>query len=1089
MQRHCSNMTAPSTPSRPKSPAFKIVSAIWSEREAENVSKSAAGSSALPYCAPLYPFSPKKVRSKSSDDLQQKFKQTTKLYIPVAKMEEFKLTMPSVRTPMSPNRSHSMGTYTVTVPGAGLLRKSKSLPVKKTVSFAETNDIREIEKTSDLSEEVIADLWWSANDYHEIRKEYEFVLFLLDTEKSVREDEHSSRGLLHRTEAGAWALYENQRNARNAVLIQQDLQRRKKVNDPHEIAKAYVREVTKTREKAVQQAAADAAEAKEILTLKRKNNPLLTVNEVSSDRMKFAFSNPRPFRPRPPAMFVDSIAHLDTLKAAHTKSPDIDTLRLSDNEDDGIPLKPLNEHLSRIQSIEDSVEDVAKSSIKAKNDETKYPKRVPEKVRFSKQVKRSKSRKVNDLDKEASKRWYSKRELQKIEVTFGLVIEMMERGIELDGDNDDQIKETRRGLEKSTEDGAFKLYERRRDALNAVLVLQEQQQKDYGIDPVALAEAYSAATKEARKEALKFGKQDAREAKKLRLRRRSDHCQKAPSPQKLFPQEIESKSTLSSDASGDEQAVTVKIKSKNKSTKYDLHRVSCSDLADTNVAFASSTDDTECEDQSARSLLNFDDNDDCKPAEVPMERPTLHRRLSSSHAPSKRFLFTTATVESKPKDVNDQSTCSERCKPEKVTWKRVKNTIRVDLSESAAAYEEAVTEIVVTSTFVEPTENDVQLAVVQHIFSSSTPHIDNDEPLIAVNGGKAEEISILNAIDHASSSVVTADTQNRLGCIPSKSLTEVESPSETHGKSESIQMLDPDQGNTDPVSGSTVSAPALETRDPDASGTRQSPISVVGDNSNYGDGYLAYGDLPVGLNHRDASNESSNVLVDCKSVCLTSEMTSLKSQQEVEWNTCKTNSLFASERSLQCNDISVNAVVAVDALTKKIEILVATEVELSDGSAISFKNQPAIAPDQIESLSKKGESMLDLPESSRTDKLCFFDESLPRTPLCPSDQPAYNCGEANNNQSDKPSSDEEPLVKQVDVESNCGKDSAQYCIKSLNVCDTTQSDSMSTKDDAVVWFKVRSNDFVEIQLDNGRMAYLLTNSEKLTRESAFDQRI
>ena len=124
-------------------------------------------------------------------------------------------------------------------------------------------DIREVEMVEDL-----AAMWWTQAEIQEGRKEYEAVLFLMETGKEVNEEEHSARGLEKKTEDGAWALYENQRDAANAVLGEQDTLRRNRVKDDcvHQtIAEACLVATAQSREAALAIGAKDYAQIKDYL--------------------------------------------------------------------------------------------------------------------------------------------------------------------------------------------------------------------------------------------------------------------------------------------------------------------------------------------------------------------------------------------------------------------------------------------------------------------------------------------------------------------------------------------------------------------------------------------------------------------------------------------------------------------------------------------------------------------------------------------------------------------------------------------------------------------------------------------------------
>lgn len=83
-----------------------------------------------------------------------------------------------------------------------VLRKCRSLPVNKTVSFCSNDRVREIEMVKALSPGGAADVWWSASEYKQTRQDFEGILYLLESDIFIDEREHSARGLRHRTEEG-----------------------------------------------------------------------------------------------------------------------------------------------------------------------------------------------------------------------------------------------------------------------------------------------------------------------------------------------------------------------------------------------------------------------------------------------------------------------------------------------------------------------------------------------------------------------------------------------------------------------------------------------------------------------------------------------------------------------------------------------------------------------------------------------------------------------------------------------------------------------------------------------------------------------
>jgi hypothetical protein len=152
---------------------------------------------------------------------------------------------------------------------------------KKSVSFSEvSNETFVIEHLENISEDLATALWYNRKALLEIQKEYEAVLFLIETGRPINEDHHASRGLEKRTEDGAWALYEITRDATNAVLIEQDRQKKLKCFDAEQIAIVYQMETNKTRQAAEEQGTRDAKEVEEYL------------QEVATDRSSSKVRSP-----------------------------------------------------------------------------------------------------------------------------------------------------------------------------------------------------------------------------------------------------------------------------------------------------------------------------------------------------------------------------------------------------------------------------------------------------------------------------------------------------------------------------------------------------------------------------------------------------------------------------------------------------------------------------------------------------------------------------------------------------------------------------------------------------------------------------
>ena len=268
----------------------------------------------------------------------------------------------------------------------------------------------------------------------------------------------------------------------------------------------------------------------------------------------------------------------------------------------------------------------------------------------AKKTQKIKRIKVKDVESDTKKRWYCKDELIEIASDVNNMVETIEReGQYLDGAIVPEMctAETRRGLEKSTEKGAKKLYDRRRHAWNVVLATQSKHRqnqsnrdkKNFDSETMSVADAYVAATKEAKQEAIKFGKQDAKEARKYRIKRRS--MTPDPNSKDRVSSDHNTRSGRRSLLSGkdneeEEKSVTSDIKERSISPPFERSITSGVD----------STDDFyNC---SSRSILNLDTDSvlstdsvstsEAKCADFINGIYSNEHRLSESHAPNRRFV-------------------------------------------------------------------------------------------------------------------------------------------------------------------------------------------------------------------------------------------------------------------------------------------------------------------------------------------------------------------------------------------------------------------------------------------------------------------
>ena len=311
------NFPAPSPSKDPKPAAFQM----WKQRE---LSDNGIG-------LPVYPISPTSKRPKHSTDDNKASKhgqgKKKKIYVPVS--ETKKNSAGSKQS--SPRRTRSLDdSAPPALKGANKirLRRATSCPVKKSVKFGEeSNAVHFIETIDELANDIMETLWWSPRDYMEIQQEYEAVIFLLDTGKEVP-PEHSACGLSKRTEGGTWELYENQRNARNAVLSQQDLLRKQKKSDPESIRVAYQKETEQVQKEALAQAQSDAAEVQLYMAEGSSSH-----HTVSYAKVKKVPKSPKRKSKPPPANLNDSLAALGAKSLR--RSNGVGVLHFSD--DDEIP--------------------------------------------------------------------------------------------------------------------------------------------------------------------------------------------------------------------------------------------------------------------------------------------------------------------------------------------------------------------------------------------------------------------------------------------------------------------------------------------------------------------------------------------------------------------------------------------------------------------------------------------------------------------------------------------------------------------------------------------------------------------------------
>ena len=152
------------------------------------------------------------------------------------------------------------------------------MTMKKAVQFGTNETVETIEV--ECWKEHTSVLWWTRREVREIEDESETLIHFMNIHMNnantsssdwnqypieIDATIHTIRGLEKRTEIGAWDVYELQRDARNAVLNQQDKHRQSKSLslDIHEaIAKAYRASTMNARRTAYEVGLKDQLEAK-----------------------------------------------------------------------------------------------------------------------------------------------------------------------------------------------------------------------------------------------------------------------------------------------------------------------------------------------------------------------------------------------------------------------------------------------------------------------------------------------------------------------------------------------------------------------------------------------------------------------------------------------------------------------------------------------------------------------------------------------------------------------------------------------------------------------------------------------------------
>jgi hypothetical protein len=103
----------------------------------------------------------------------------------------------------------------------------------------------EILHLNDIPPDAVADIWYDSSEYAQIKKDYKFTIFLMESGKKLTGDVHTSRGLEYRTQKASWARHENKKDAYNAVLDEQDRQWKEDIDDWDIISRIYLEHSSK----------------------------------------------------------------------------------------------------------------------------------------------------------------------------------------------------------------------------------------------------------------------------------------------------------------------------------------------------------------------------------------------------------------------------------------------------------------------------------------------------------------------------------------------------------------------------------------------------------------------------------------------------------------------------------------------------------------------------------------------------------------------------------------------------------------------------------------------------------------------------
>lgn len=174
-----------------------------------------------------------------------------------------------------------------TISNVDIKPNTKDIPLSpKSVRFTEENEVLEIPHLDDIPDSDVEAIWYSAKEYSDIKASYQLTIFMMESGEKISSDncEHTTRGLEYRTQEGAWARYENKRDAYNAVLDEQDRQWKVDKDDFEKLREIYLSHSTKCAQAAVVRALQDEQDIKDYLATdllkpRRKKKKIIVVKK------------------------------------------------------------------------------------------------------------------------------------------------------------------------------------------------------------------------------------------------------------------------------------------------------------------------------------------------------------------------------------------------------------------------------------------------------------------------------------------------------------------------------------------------------------------------------------------------------------------------------------------------------------------------------------------------------------------------------------------------------------------------------------------------------------------------------------------